>query len=163
MAVWQYNVFFIPFINFDENYLEFIKQPDTEFLKNTECFWNNSFINKNEIELRIDNFISYYKIVENDSIYWKGYTSDFEDNDCSIVFDYEKNINYFNFRFDLRNEINIIKSIDLITKIAKEYQLILMNTNYIFFEAETDLLKNEIRNSNGFKFLENPENFFDHL
>ena len=67
MAVWQYNVFFIPFINFDENYLEFIKQPDTEFLKNTECFWNNSFINKNEIELRIDNFISYYKIVENDT------------------------------------------------------------------------------------------------
>ena len=108
MAVWQYNVFFIPFINFDENYLEFIKQPDTEFLKNTECFWNNSFINKNEIELRIDNFISYYKIVENDSIYWKGYTSDFEDNDCSIVFDNVKNINYFNFRFDLRNEINII-------------------------------------------------------
>ena len=43
MAVWQYNVFFIPFINFDENYLEFIKQPDTEFLKNRHGSLNFHF------------------------------------------------------------------------------------------------------------------------
>ena len=163
MAVWQYNIFLIPLINFDKNYLEFLKQEDSEYLKDTKYFWDETSINKNEIELKIDKFISHYKSVSNNSLYWKGDISNINDNDCSITFDENDNINFFNFRFDLRNEINVIQSIDLLIEIAKEYHLKFMNIKYDFFEAEKELFIENIRQSNGFKFLENPENFLENL
>ena len=163
MAVWQYNIFLIPLINFKENYLEFLKQEDSEYLKDTECFWNNVFINKNDIELKIDKFISNYKSANEHFIYWKGNTSNFEDNDCSITFDDKNNINFFNFRFDLRSEINVIHSIDFLIEIAQEYQLKFMNVKYQFFEPEKNLFTENIRQSNGFKFLEDPETFLENL
>ncbi|TGN29197.1 hypothetical protein [Empedobacter tilapiae] len=133
MAIWQYNVSLIPLINFDKNYLEFIKQEDSDYLKSTECFWNETFVNKNEIELKIDEFITDQKSISNNFLYWKGDTSNFYDNDCSIGFDENDNINFFNFRFDLRNEINIIQSIDLLIEIAQEYHLKFTNVKYVFF------------------------------
>ena len=123
MAIWQYNVFLVPLINFDKKYLEFIKQEDSNYLKSTECFWEETFINKNEIELKIDKFITDYKSTSDNFLYWKGDTSNFYDNDSSIAFDENDNINFFNFRFDLRNEINVIQSVDLLIDIAKEYHL----------------------------------------
>ncbi|MGV0922463.1 hypothetical protein [Empedobacter tilapiae] len=163
MAIWQYNVSLIPLINFDKNYLEFIKQEDSDYLKSTECFWNETFVNKNEIELKIDEFITDQKSISNNFLYWKGDTSNFYDNDCSIGFDENDNINFFNFRFDLRNEINIIQSIDLLIEIAQEYHLKFTNVKYVFFEAEKELFIENIHQSNGFKFLEDPEKFLENL
>ncbi len=163
MAIWQYNVFLVPLINFDKKYLEFIKQEDSDYLKSTECFWEETFINKNEIELMIDKFITDYKSISEIFLYWKGDASNFYDNDCSIAFDENDNINFFNFRFDLRNEINVIQSVDLLIEIAKEYHLKFMNVKYDFFEAKKELFIENIHQSNGFKFLEDPEKFFENL
>ncbi|HAR73283.1 MAG TPA: hypothetical protein DCR77_07740 [Flavobacteriaceae bacterium] len=163
MAIWQYNVFLVPLINFDKNYLEFIKQEDSDYLKSTECFWEETFINKNEIELKIDKFITDYKSTSDNFLYWKGDTSNFYDNDSSIAFDENDNINFFNFRFDLRNEVNVIQSVDLLIGIAKEYHLKFMNVKYDFFEAKKELFIENIHQSNGFKFLEDPEKFFENL
>lgn len=150
-------------INFEENYLKFIKQEDTEYLKDTECFWNETFINKNEIELKIDNFISNFKSLSDHFIYWKGDTSNFKDNDCTMTFDENNNIRFLNFRFDLRNEINVIKSVDFLIEIAQVYQLKFMNIKYQFFEGEKELFIENILQSNGFKFLEDPEKFLENL
>ena len=117
MAIWQYNVFLVPLINFDKKYLEFIKQEDSNYLKSTECFWEETFINKNEIELKIDKFITDYKSTSDNFLYWKGDTSNFYDNDSSIAFDENDNINFFNFRMSL---IELFKMIG--QKINKDKQ-----------------------------------------
>jgi len=162
MAIWQYTCILIPLRNFENNYIQFLKQKDAEYLKETDCFWGNYYLNKEKVSKKIDLNISEYKSENGSYIYWKGNTEKLQDNDCSLSYKGDF-ITGILIRFDLREMENIKKFVNLLLEIANEKQLKFMNLKYQFFDAKKDLLIEDIMNSNGMKFLENPEEFLNSL
>jgi len=162
MAIWQYTCILIPLRNFENNYIKFLQQEKTDYRKETHYFWNNFSLSKSVVSEKIDLNISKYKSENENRIYWKGDSDNFEDNDCEIQSNNDF-ITEFTIRFDLRNAKNVKKFIDLLLEISIENQLKFMNLKYEFFNAEKNLLIEDIKNSNGMKFLENPEEFLNSL
>ena len=159
MAIWQHTIILVPSKNFDSNYVQFLKQKETGYLKETYFFWENCYLNIENISEKIDLNISEFKSKNDDYVGWKGNSENLQDNDCSISLSGEF-IKEIKIRFDLRDIKNIKKFVDLLLEIANENQLKFMNLKYEFFNAEKDLLIQDIMNSNGIKFLKNPEGFF---
>lgn len=162
MAIWQHTIILIPSKNFESNYIQFLKQKETGYLKETHFFWENFKLSKENIFEKIDLNISEFKSENNDYVFWKGNSENLRDNDCSINLSSDF-INEIKIRFDLRDIKNIKKFVDLLLEIANENQLKFMNLKYQFFDAEKNLLIEDIMNSNGMKFLENPEKFLKSL
>lgn len=162
MAIWQHTIILVPSKNFDSNYIQFLKQKETGYLKETYFFWENCYLNIENISEKIDLNISEFKSKNDDYVGWKGNSENLQDNDCSISLsgDFIKEIK---IRFDLRDIKNIKKFVDLLLEIANENQLKFMNLKYQFFDAKKDLLIEDIINSNGMKFLKNPEEFLNSL
>lgn len=162
MAIWQYTIILVPSKNFESNYIQFLKQKETGYLKETHFFWENYYLNKEKISGKIDLNICEYKSENGDYVSWKGNAENLQDNDCSISLN-DDFIKEIKIRFDLRDVKNIKKFVDLLLEIANENQLKFMNVKYQFFDAEKTLLMEDILNSNGMKFLENPEKFLKSL
>ena len=84
MAIWQYTCILIPSKNFDSNYIQFLKQKETGYLKETYFFWENCYLNIENISEKIDLNISESKSKNDDYVGWKGNSENLQDNDCSI-------------------------------------------------------------------------------
>ena len=167
MAIYQYYLAFIPKIGLLKkhevipNQIE-IGQQTEYFEANTDEYWELAQIPFHEIKVGID------KIVEkanwgnnNDSFNWKTYKSEI-DNDAWMSINPETgNITELSFRADLR-EPNL-KFLNGMLELAKTHKMMLMDRKGNLLNPEFNEIKSFIKMSNSFKFLENPEKFFDDL
>jgi len=162
MAIWQYTLLLIPAENFEAKRSNFSNQEETGYLKETHYFWEGIQLNLEKIIQQLDLLIPETKSTSTTSLYWKGNSDRYEDNDCSIYFD-NQTISSFTIRFDLRKIENSSTFISFIHNIALEHNLLVMNLKYEFFEPTIEALHRDILHSRNFLFLENPTAFFEQL
>ena len=119
-------------------------------------------INFDNVKLEIDRLINKADWGNDEECFnWKTYTNEV-DNDASMSVDLEtKKIEHLSFRADLREPR--LKFLSGMLDLAKKKEMLLMDRNGKILSPEYNEIKSYIKNSNSFKFIENPEKFLDDL
>jgi hypothetical protein len=167
MAIYQYYLAFIPKIGLIKKHKTIPTQIEisTEtgyFDAKTEEYWELAKINFQDIKIGIDKIVDKADWGNDKDIFnWKTYKGEL-DNDASMCINYEnENITELSFRADLR-EPNL-KFLNGMLELAKKYEMMLMDRKGNLLHPEFNEIKDFIKVSNSFKFIENPEKFIDDL
>jgi len=132
------------------------------FESDSELYWNEVKYSSENIITKIDSIIDRANWGNNKTSFeWKRYTETL-DNDVSIYLnESDFTIKEFSFRADLREEnLEFLKNM---IKLANENEWFFMDRNGLLINPNLEELINNILKSNAYKFLENPNNFFDDL
>ena len=167
MAIYQYYLAFIPKVGLLKKHeilpIEInISTESGYFEANTDEYWELAGVNFEDIKLEIDKIVDKANWGnEGGNFNWKTYTNEL-DNDTSMSINIEtKKIIELYFRADLREtELKFLKGM---LELAKKYEMMLMDRKGQILIPEFNEIKNHIKISNSFKFIENPEKFFDDL
>ncbi|MEN9323467.1 MAG: hypothetical protein RL699_1247 [Bacteroidota bacterium] len=167
MAIYQYYLAFIPQVGLLKKYGVIptemnVTTEDGYFNANTEQYWELAGINFDNIKLEIDRLIDKADWGNDEECFnWKTYTNEV-DNDASMsVNSLTKKIEHLSFRADLRE--SKLKFLNGMLDLAKKKEMLLMDRKGKIFSPEYNEIENYIKNSNSFKFIENPEKFLDDL
>jgi hypothetical protein len=167
MAIYQYYLAFIPKIGLLKkhevipNQIE-ISTETAYFEAKTDEYWELAQIPFNEIKVGIDEIVDKADWGNDIDIFnWKTYKVEL-DNDASMCINSEsEKITELSFRADLR-EPNL-KFLNGMLELAKKYEMMLMDRKGNLLNPEFNEIKDFIKVSNTFKFIENPEKFIDDL
>ncbi|MBF4484249.1 hypothetical protein [Flavobacterium sp. CSZ] len=163
MAIWQYLLIVIPENSIDKNYNIF-ENNETEFLPDTDSFWENFDGNISSIISEMDQIIKRADWGNDTFINWKGNGSNEEDNDaCLCLNDNKSQIEEFHFRIDLRKASNIINVLQAILNLCKKNQFVLIDLKGQIFKPEMKYIIESLKSSNAMKFIANPILFFENL
>jgi hypothetical protein len=168
MAIYQYYLAFIPKIGL-EKYFQNIPEK-IEIIKNTEYFeakidkyWKLAEMPFQNLKTDIDKIIDKASWGNDDekSYNWKRYTTELDNDAFMAVNNINNRITEFSFRADLGepNLTFLIQMLDL----AKKYEMKVMDRKGNIIEPELTIVKDFIKLSNSYRFIENPENFLDGL
>ncbi|WP_055437705.1 hypothetical protein [Lacinutrix algicola] len=189
MAIWQYQLNIIPKKAILEKYG---KIPDTLFIDfinwkiywenvtydngypepnfedaRTIKWWNNIKLDIKKTSEQIDQYVTrgdWNDDGERGFIGWKGNSEKEEDNDAHIAYDKKTNIiSEFQFRTDLRNKENAMKFLNGMLNVCSQNDLMVLNTEGILFEPQTELIFEDIKNSNAVKFFSDPIEFLEKI
>ena len=167
MAIYQYYLAFIPQVGLVIKHGEIpteinVTTEDGYFNANTEQYWELAEINFDKVKLEIDRLIDKADWWNDEEcLNWKTYTSEV-DNDASMSLNSEtKKIEHLSFRADLREPQ--LKFLNGMLELAKRKEMLLIDRKGKILTPEYNDIKNYIKNSNSFKFIENPEKFLDDL
>lgn len=167
MAVYQYYLAVVPKQGIEKK----CDSIPTEIVVSTETgyFESDAEIYWKEVEMKADEIVTEMDLIvdranwgnDKTSINWKTYSKEV-DNDASIYLDEEfLTIREFSFRADLR-EKNL--------KFLKNMIELGVKNEWLFFDRKGKLMKpdfeeikNSIRNSNAYSFLEDPIKFLENI
>lgn len=163
MAIWQYLLIVVPENSIDKNYNIF-KNNETEFLPDTDSFWENFDGDIPSIISELDQIIPKANWGNDTFINWKGNGSNEEDNDaCLCLNDHKTKIKEFQFRIDLRKSSNITEVLQSFLNLCKKNKLVVIDLKGEIFKPKLiDILKS-IASSNATRFLDDPIQFFENL
>lgn len=139
--------------------------PNTEtgyFESNTEIFWNTAQVTATEIVKRIDTIVKRAEWGNSDySFNWKTYSLQV-DNDAYLSLNKETlYIESLSFRADLR-EPNL-KFLEDMISLGKEYNWLFIDRKGTIAKPYFEEIKTLIKTSNAYRFLKDPDQFFDDL
>ncbi|HKO76106.1 MAG TPA: hypothetical protein VJU52_02755 [Flavobacterium sp.] len=167
MAIYQYYLAFVPKIGLIKKNKIIptqikISTKNGCFEANTDEYWKLAKINFQDIKVKID------KIVDkadwgndSDNFNWKTYKNE-TDNDAWMSINPEtENITELSFRADLREPG--LKFLNGMLELAKKHEMMLMDRKGNILNPLFNEIKDFIKVSNTFKFVENPEKFIDDL
>lgn len=167
MAIYQYYLAFIPQVGLLTKHGKIpaeinVTTEDGYFNANTEQYWELAEINFENIKLEIDRLIDKADWGnDEESLNWKTCTNEV-DNDASMSINSEtKKIEHLSFRADLREPQ--LKFLIGMLDLAKKKEMVFMDRKGKILKTEYNEIKDYIKNSNSFKFIENPERFLDDL
>jgi hypothetical protein len=167
MAIYQYYLAFIPKVGLLKKHGVIpteinVNTEDGYFDANTEQYWELAEINFDNVKLEIDKLIEKADWGNDEECFiWKTETNVL-DNDASMSINVEtKKIEHLSFRADLREPQ--LKFLNGMLDLAKKKEMLLMDRKGKIFSPEYNEIENYIKNSNSFKFIENPEKFLDDL
>jgi hypothetical protein len=131
------------------------------FESNTEQYWQVCEIDPKSFISEIDKIVKRAEWSDGKTSYnWKTYT-DTIDNDASIYLNDTGLINEFSFRADLRNrELNFL--IGMI-ELGRRYNWLFMDRNGVLANPEFEAVKERIKESNAYRFLQDPIKFLGEL
>lgn len=167
MAIYQYYLAFVPKIGLIKKHKIIPTQIEisTEtgyFDANTDEYWDLAKINFQEIKVCIDKIVDKADYGNNNhSFNWKTNEGKL-DNDAWMSINSENNkITELSFRADLREpSLNFLNGM---LELAKKYEMMLMDRKGNLLNPEFNEIKDFIKVSNTFKFIQNPEKFIDDL
>lgn len=163
MAIWQYLLIVVPENSIDKNYNIF-KNNETEFLPNTDSFWENFDGNISSVISELDQIIPKANWGDETYLNWKGNGNNEEDNDACICLNDDKTkIKEFQFRIDLRKASNIINVLQSILNLCKKNQFVLIDLKGQIFKPEIESIIEGLKSSNAIKFITDPILFFENL
>lgn len=167
MAIYQYYLAFVPKIGLVKKYKIIPTQIEisTEtgyFEAKTDEYWELAKINFQDIKVEID------KIVDkadwgndNDSFNWKTDEEELDNDAWMLINPKNEKIKELYFRADLREPS--LKFLNGMLELAEKYEMMLLDRKGNLLNPEFNEIKDFIKVSNTFKFLENPDKFFDGL
>ena len=167
MAVYQYFLGVVPKQGIEKKH-DYI--PD-EIGVSTETgyFESDAKIYWEEVKVKVDDFVSKIDsivkrtILGNDktSLNWKTYSEEV-DNDASIFLNEESlTVKEFEFRADLReNNLIFLKNI---IELGVENEWLFFDRKGKLMKPDIEEIKNSIRNSNAYSFLEDPIKFLENI
>lgn len=167
MAIYQYYLAFVPKIGLIKKHkiiptkIE-ISTETGYFDAKTDEYWALAKINFQDIKVGIDKIVDKADWGNDKDIFnWKTYKAEL-DNDASLCINFEnEEITELSFRADLR-EPNL-KFLNGMSELAKKYEMMLMDRKGNLLNPEFNEIKDFIKVSNTFKFIENPKKFIDDL
>lgn len=163
MAIWQYLLIVVPENSIDKNYNIF-KNNETEFLPDTDSFWENFDGNISSVISELDQIIPKANWGDETYLNWKGNGNNEEDNDACICLNDDKTkIKEFQFRIDLRKASNIINVLQSILNLCKKNQFVLIDLKGQIFKPEIESIIEGLKSSNAIKFITDPILFFENL
>lgn len=163
MAIWQYLLIVVPENSIEKNYNIF-ENNETEFLPDTDSFWENFDGNISSIISELDQIIPKSNWGDETYLNWKGNGNNEEDNDvCICLNDDKTKIKEFQFRIDLRKASNIINVLQSILNLCKKNQFVLIDLKGQIFKPEIESIIESLKSSNAIKFIADPILFFENL
>ena len=163
MAIWQYLLIVVPENSIDKNYNIF-ENNETEFLPDTDSFWENFDGDISSIISELDQIIPKANWGDETYLNWKGNGSNEEDNDACICLNDDKTkIKEFQFRIDLRKASNIINVLQSMLNLCKKNQFVLIDLKGQIFKPEIESIIESLKSSNAIKFITDPILFFENL
>ncbi|OXA65461.1 hypothetical protein B0A67_24390 [Flavobacterium aquidurense] len=163
MAIWQYLLIVVPKNSIDKNYNIF-ENNETDFLPDTDSFWENFDGDIPSIISELDQIIPKANWGNDTFINWKGDGNNDEDNDaCICLTDDKTKIKEFQFRIDLRKASNITNVLQSILNLCKKNQFVLIDLKGEIFKPEMQYSMESLKNSNAMKFIADPIQFFENL
>ncbi|UTN02305.1 hypothetical protein L0669_13350 [Flavobacterium bizetiae] len=163
MAIWQYLLIVVPENSIDKNYNIF-ENNETEFLPDTDSFWENFDGDISSIISELDQIIPKANWGDETCLNWKGNGNNEEDNDACICLNDDKTkIKEFQFRIDLRKASNIINVLQSILNLCKKNQFVLIDLKGQIFKPEIESIIESLKSSNAIKFITEPILFFENL
>lgn len=163
MAIWQYLLIVVPKNSIDKNYNIF-ENNETDFLPDTDSFWENFDGDIPSIISELDQIIPKANWGNDTFINWKGDGNNDEDNDaCICLSDDKTKIKEFQFRIDLRKASNITNVLQSILNLCKKNQFVLIDLKGEIFKPEMQYSMESLKNSNAMKFIADPIQFFENL
>lgn len=164
MAIWQYLLIVVPENSIDNNYQCIFKNNKTEFLPETDSFWNHFDGDIPSIISELDQIIPKASWSDDTCLNWKGNGKDEEDNDACICLNEDKTkIKEFQFRIDLRKRSNITEVLQSILNLCEKNQLVLIDLKGEIFKPKLENILKSIKASNASQFLTDPIKFLDNL
>lgn len=163
MAIWQYLLIVVPENSIDKNHNIF-ENNETEFLPDTDSFWENFDGDISSIISELDQIIPKANWGDETCLNWKGNGNNEEDNDACICLNDDKTkIKEFQFRIDLRKASNIINVLQSILNLCKKNQFVLIDLKGQIFKPEIESIIESLKSSNAIKFIADPILFFENL
>jgi hypothetical protein len=167
MAVYQYYLAVVPKQGIEKKY----DSIPTEIGVSTETgyFESDAEIYWKEVEMKADDIVTEMDLIVNRAnwgndktcINWKTYSEEV-DNDASIYLDEESlTIREFSFRVDLR-ETNL-KFLKNMIELGVENEWLFFDRKGKLMKPDFEDIKNSIRNSNAYIFLEDPIKFLENI
>lgn len=164
MAIWQYLLIVVPEKSIDNNYQCIFKNIKTEFLPETNSFWENFEGDIPSIISELDQIIPKANWGNETYLNWKGNGNNDEDNDaCICLSDDKTKIKEFQFRIDLRKASNITSVLHAILNLCKKNQFVLIDLKGQIFKPEMQYIRESLKSSNAMKFIADPIQFFENL
>ncbi len=164
MAVWQYLLIVVPEKSISVDYQCIFKNNKTEYLPETDSFWNNFDGNIPSIISELDQIIPKASWSDDICLNWKGNEKKDEDNDACICLNDDKSkIESFRFRIDLRKASNITKVLQSILNICEKNQFVLIDLKGEIFKPKLEDIFKSIKASNATQFLNDPIKFLENL
>ncbi|MFC0777105.1 hypothetical protein [Flavobacterium sp. HJSW_4] len=160
MAIWQYLLIVVPENSIDKN-CNIFEDNETEFLPDTNSYWENFVGSPNDIISELDQILPKANWGDETYLNWKGDSNKDEDNDaCICLTDDTNQIEEFQFRIDLRKASNITDILQSILKLCKKHNLVLIDLKGEIFEPNLEYILKSIKASNAARFLNDPIKFF---
>ena len=149
MAIWQFTIEFVPKANLIQYFGEILKQIDEELT------WQKDFTDGVNLPENYEEFLNILgekerlKWTEN-SLNWGDY-----DNGTHITISLpNKDLPAVRARFHVGDlDLNFVKTV---LEFAKLCDCVLLTKNQNIIEPESDLFMDELRNSNSYRFCQNP-------
>lgn len=164
MAIWQYLLIVVPEKSIQSNYQYIFKNNESDFLPDTNSFWENFNGDISLIISEIDQIIPKADWGNETYLNWKGNEKNDEDNDACICLSDDKiKIEVFHFRIDLRKASNITNILQSILNLCKKNQLILIDLKGEILKPEMKTIIESLKDSNAMKFITDPIHFFENL
>lgn len=163
MAVYQYYLAVVPKQGIEKRHNSIPSEigVSTEtgyFESDAEIYWKEVEMKADDIVTKIDLIVNRAKWGNNKtSINWKTYSEEI-DNDASIYLDEESlTIREFSFRVDLREKN--LKFLNNMIALGVENEWLFFDRKGKLIKPDFKEIKNSIRNSNAYSFLEDPIKF----
>lgn len=164
MAIWQYLLIAVPKDSIGNNYECIFKNNKTEFLPETDSFWENFDGDIPSIISELDQIIPKANWGNETYLNWKGNGQNEEDNDACICLNDDKTkIEEFQFRIDLRKPSNITNILQSILNLCEKHNLVLIDLKGKIFQPKLENVLGSIKASNATRFLNDPIQFFEDL
>lgn len=164
MAIWQYLLMVVPENSIESNYECIFKNNKTEFLPDTNSFWENFDGDISLIITELNQIIPKANWGTDTFICWKGNKNNEEDNDASICLSNDKTkIEEFQFRIDLRKSWNINHVLQSILNICEKNQFFLIDIKGNIFKPQLEDILKSMKTSNATAFLRDPIKFLENL
>ncbi|MBF7093404.1 hypothetical protein IUY40_17860 [Flavobacterium sp. ALJ2] len=164
MAVWQYLLMVVPENSIQSNYQCIFKNNGSDFLPDTNSFWENFDGDISLIISEMDQITPKADWGNETYLNWKGNGDNEEDNDAYIYLnDDKKKIKEFQFRIDLRKTSNITNVLQSILNLCKKNQFVLIDLKGQIFKPEMKIIIESLKSSNSMKFITDPIHFFENL
>lgn len=167
MAIYQYYLALVPKTGLLIKHKEIPKEIEVSietgyFEAKTEEYWKLAQINYINIKIEIDKIISKANWGdESDSFNWKTNSDDVDNDAWMSINSVDKKIVELSFRADLRDPD--LRFLNEMLVLARKYDMIIMDSKGNLINPVFDELKDYIKMSSNYKFLVNPEKFFDDL
>ncbi len=164
MAVWQYPLIVVPEKSIQSDYECIFKNNESEFLPDTNSFWENFNGDITLIISEMDQIIPKADWGNETCLNWKGNEKNDEDNDACICLSDDKiKIEVFHFRIDLRKDSNITTVLQSILNLCKKNEFVLIDLKGEILKPEMKTIIESLKGSNAMKFITDPIQFFEDL
>jgi hypothetical protein len=155
MAIYQYNIIFLP----EENRNEIPSRTSESFDDVINSFWRRKNISFSEIESRLNSFVKPTEWSK-DIADLKNYGNS-DTNDIHIGIDENDHILEFSCRFDLRDlDIKFVKNV---LSLSNNLHCVALDIEGNLFEPSFENLVQNIEKSDALKFVGNPKEFLTKL